>query len=341
MATLPIDPHLSRIMLDGINWGVGLEAAVSVAISTLAGSVFFRAGTDEMKQESDMKTITFCHPVGDQMTYLHTYFQWASQERANQNKWCVDHFVNAKSMRMVREVVKEFQDILRVKFDILLEDGPFNPDLAEDVLPKLYFDTFIRNICIFLGHERVGYLNNNLPNERLFIFYGSPLRQLNVVPKLLVYEKTLVTTQHFLLQALPVREEWIYEAIQLGKLPCHPSKTSLYQQHCVIPVTVSNLGQYCLKQLQRSQQNLKERVMKIIKPMEPEIDYDYKQGIMKVFVPTYHHDTVSKLLSAHVSELKTELKEELCDKGVTKDDDNVHIVLGCGLYQTCCNARSI
>ena len=330
MATLPIDPHLSRVMLDGINWGVGLEAAVSVAISTLAGSVFFRAGTDEMKQESDMKTITFCHPVGDQMTYLHTYFQWASQERANQNKWCVDHFVNAKSMRMVREVVKEFQDILRVKFDILLEDGPFNPDLAEDVLPKLYFDTFIRNICIFLGHERVGYLNNNLPNERLFIFYGSPLRQLNVVPKLLVYEKTLVTTQHFLLQALPVREEWIYEAIQLGKLPCHPSKTSLYQQHCVIPVTVSNLGQYCLKQLQRSQQNLKERVMKIIKPMEPEIDYDYKQGIMKVFVPTYHHDTVSKLLSAHVSELKTELKEELCDKGVTKDDDNVRIVLGCG-----------
>ena len=39
---------------------------------------------------------------------------------------------------MVREVVKEFQDIIRVKFDILLEDGPFNPDLAEDVLPKLY-----------------------------------------------------------------------------------------------------------------------------------------------------------------------------------------------------------
>ena len=86
MAALQIDPQLSRILLDGINWGVGLEAAVSSAILTLAGSVFLRAGTDEMKQESDVKTITFCHPAGDQMTYLHTYFQWASQERANQNK---------------------------------------------------------------------------------------------------------------------------------------------------------------------------------------------------------------------------------------------------------------
>ena len=330
MAALPIDPHLSRIMLDGINWGVGLEAAVSAAISTLAGSVFFRAGTDEMKQESDMKTITFCHPAGDQMTYLHTYFQWAAQERADQNKWCVDHYVNAKSMRMVREVVKEFQDILRVQFNVMLENRPFNPDIAEEVLPKLYFDTFIRNICVFLGHERVGYLNNNLPKDRLFIFHGSPLRQLNVVPKLLVYEKTLVTTQHFLLQALPVREEWIYEAIQSGKLLCHPNETALYHQYCVIPVMASNLGQHCLKQLRKDQQTIKERVINIIKPVEPEIDYDYKQGVMKVFVPAYHYDAVSQLLLTHVSEIKAELKEELCEKGVTKDNDNVRVVLECG-----------
>ena len=330
MAALPIDPHLSKIMLDGITWGVGLEAAVSAAISTLAGSVFFRAGTDEMKEESDMKTITFCHPAGDQMTYLQTYFQWAAQERANQSKWCVEHYVNAKSMRMVKELVKEFRDILRTQFNIILEDHPFNPDITEEVLPKLYFDTFIRNICIFLGHERVGYLNINLPNVRLFIFHGSPLRQLNVIPRLLVYEKTLVTSQHFLLQALPVRDEWIYEAIEAGKLPCHPSETALYNQHCVVPVVASNLGKYSLRKFQKSWKSNKT-LMDITKPVEPKIDYDYKLGTMKVFVPIFHQDIVSQLLLADVSEIRNELRGEICEKGITKDDDSVRVILACGV----------
>lgn len=329
MAALPIDPHLSRIILDGITWGVGLEAAVSAAISTLAGSVFFRAGTDEMKQESDMKTITFCHPAGDQMTYLYAYFQWASQEHANQNQWCVEHFINAKSMRMVREVVKEFRDILRINFNIILEDRPFNPEIAEEVLPKLYFDTFIRNICVFLGHERVGYLNSNLPDERLFIFYGSPLRQLNVVPRFLVYEKTLVTTQHFLLQALPIKEEWIYEAVESGRLPCHPSETDLYRRLCVVPVVVSNLGRFSLKQLQKQWKNNSRPVIDSIMP-EQEMDYDYKQGTVKVFVPTCHQSVISEHLLAEVSRIKNYLKEEVCEKGATKDDDNVRVVLKLG-----------
>ena len=330
MAALPIDPHLSRIMLDGINWGVGLEAAVSAAISTLAGSVFFRAGTDEMKEESDMKTIAFCHPAGDQMTYLQTYFQWAAQECADQNKWCVEHYVNAKSMRMVKELVKEFRDILRIQFNIILEDRPFNPEDTAEVLPKLYFDTFIRNICVFLGHERVGYLNVNLPNERLFIFHGSPLRQLNVVPKILVYEKTLVTSQHFLLQALPVRPEWIYEAIESGKLPCHPSDTALYNQHCVVPVVASNLGKYSLRRLQKIWKNNKT-VLDIKKPVEPQVDYDYKHGAMKVFVPICHQELVSQVLSVDVSEIRNELKGEISEKGVTKDDDSVRVILANGV----------
>ena len=328
MAALPIDPHFSRILLDGIDWGIGLEATVSAAISTLAGSVFFRAGTDEMKDESDMKTIAFSHPAGDQMTYIHTYFQWAAQERAKQNEWCVEHFVNAKSMRMVREVVKEFRDILRTKFDIEFEERPLNLDIVEEVLPKLYFNTFIGNLCVHLGHDRVGYFNQNLPNERFFIFYGSPLRQLNVVPKVVVYEKTLVTSQHFLLQALPVKEEWIYEAIQSGKLPCHPAKTALYQKYCVYPIVANNLGRYTLNQLRKGQSSIEERIVSTSSDqINPEIDYDYKLGTLKAFVPCCHYDSVSLTVALCTSEIKAKLKGELCDKGITEESNDIRVVL--------------
>ena len=113
MAALPIDPHHSKILFAGIEMGIGLEAATAVTISTLAGGVFFRAGSDEMKSESDMKTIAFCHPAGDQMTYLHTYYQWTLQQPNKQSKWCVSNFINAKSMRMVKET-SELKDICQV-----------------------------------------------------------------------------------------------------------------------------------------------------------------------------------------------------------------------------------
>jgi len=186
MAALPMDPHLAKILFDGINAGVGSEAAVSVAISMLAGSVFFRAGTDEMKQESDMQRITFLHPAGDQITYLQTYCEWSSQPKEHQNQWCVDKYINAKSMRMIKESVNEVRDILQNQFQIMLSQD-IHFEFAEQQLPKLYFYTFVRNLCVFLGHERVGYLNSRLPDEQLIIFPGSSLCHLNNVPLYLIY----------------------------------------------------------------------------------------------------------------------------------------------------------
>ena len=71
--------------------------------------------------------------------------------------------------------------------------------------------------------------------------------------------------------------------------------------------------------------------MDITKPVEPQVDYNYKQGAMKVFVTTCHQNLVSQLLTVDVSEIRSELKGEICEKGVTKDDDSVRVILACGV----------
>ena len=71
MALLPLEPNLSKILFDAIERGVGAEAAAAVAVSTLAGRVFFRPADMEMQEESDKKRLPFCQQSGDQMTYLH------------------------------------------------------------------------------------------------------------------------------------------------------------------------------------------------------------------------------------------------------------------------------
>ena len=332
MAAFPIDPHLVKILFDAIQEGIGVEAAAAVGISVLAGSVFFRAGTDEMKKESDKKKILFCHPAGDQMTYLSVYHQWLLQKRDMRNQWCVENYINAKSMRMLEENVKEFREILARQCDIKLPTSIPNLTSAEAKLPKLYFNAFIRNICVFLGHERAGYMTERLPGEQLIIFPASALRQLNLVPKFLIYEKTLRTSQHFLLQILPVKDEWVLDAIKTGSLPCNPATLESIQNCMVSPITIQNLGQYILKYLRnrKTRQDVEKALQELSTEIPPVFDFETDHGILKVFVPAQHHEQAFQVLMSQVNGIREELEKEQFECGVTKDDDSVRIVVGLG-----------
>lgn len=332
MAAFPIDPHLVKILFDAIEEGIGVEAAAAVGISVLAGGVFFRAGTDEMKKESDKKKILFCHPAGDQMTHLSVYHQWLLQKKDVRNQWCVQNYINAKSMRMLEESIKEFREILARQCDIKLPPNIPNLTTAEAKLPKLYFNAFIRNICVFLGHERAGYMTERLPGEQLIIFPASSLRQLNLVPKFLIYEKTLRTSQHFLLQILPVKDEWVQDAIKTGSLPYNPATSQLIHKCMVTPITIANLGQYILKYLRnrKTRQDFETALQEISTEVPPVFDFDTDQGILKVFMPTQHHEQAFQVLMSQVNGIREELEKEQFECGVTKDDDNVRVVVGVG-----------
>ena len=77
--------------MDGVNIGLGTEALVSVALSSLAGQVFFRGGTGEMKEESDKMKLSFCHPMGDQMTSISVYQCWHEQKKEDHTKLCLEN----------------------------------------------------------------------------------------------------------------------------------------------------------------------------------------------------------------------------------------------------------
>ena len=44
----------------------------------------------------------------------------------------------------------------------------------------------------------------------------SVMLEQNLVPQYLVYEKLLKTSRQFLLQVMPVKPEWINEAVSIG-----------------------------------------------------------------------------------------------------------------------------
>ena len=57
MARLPIEPRLAKLLIVGINEGVGKEAMILASVATVNGSIFFRMGTEEEKRQHDMKKV--------------------------------------------------------------------------------------------------------------------------------------------------------------------------------------------------------------------------------------------------------------------------------------------
>ena len=330
MALLPLNPNLSKVLLDAIGKGIGAAASAAVAISTLAGFVSFRSGTAEMKDErSTKKLLPFCQESGDQMTHLHAYFQWYHQGRKKGNRWCVDNNIDAKGMLVVQCMIEELRLTLKQMCDIKIPEKITSLDKADKLLPKLFFDAFMMNMCVQLGHDQVGYWSEKLPGEEMVIHYGSSLHYLSSVPQCVVYEKTQKNSQHFLLQALPVREEWIQEAIESGKLTCHPTDNDLFQFKQVSPVTFTNLGPTLMTRLKEKYPQDRELDIPdfIDFEVQPVFEYAEHDGTLRVFALRQYHEQLQSEIYNFAESVRKELKEESCTFGGC---DDVHIVIGSG-----------
>ena len=329
LALLPIDPLLGKVLLDGIEEGVGYEAAVAVSVSSAGGTVFFRGGIDEMKKQSDQKRIQFLHKKGDQLTSLVVYKEWVAIEKSARNKWCAKNYINAKTMRTIEETVKELLYILQRKLNVYIKIKALDIDAAEAKVLKLYFNTFISNVCIFLGHNRAGYMTTRMPSESLAVFPGSGLLQYNNFPKYLAFEKTLKTSQHFLLQAFHVEESWVTEALASGRLQSDPELE--LQQYMVAPLTFCNIGPGVNKQVTQGNLRIFSEEMKTVCQGFPvAIDSKPDCGLLQIFTPQIFHNNVRLVIDKKIEVARDNLRKECFEAGVTKEEDDVKVVLGTG-----------
>ena len=334
LAVLPIDPQLGKVLLDGIGAGIGLEAAVSVSLSSFGGNVFYRAGNDEIKRESDRMKIQFVHSGGDQMTCLSVYKKWSSCKKEERSRWCGRNYINAKSMRMVEETIKELRHILSLNFHINLPQKlPPSLSLAESQLPKLYFYAFLRNLAVYLGHSWIGYMTTahlSSVNDPLVPFPGSSLVQHNETPQYVIYEKTLKTSKHFLLQVLSVEQDWITEAISLGKLSHDPAEDA--KEYVVSPVILDKIGQVVGSKCFRSDiKGITEQMRALCDGAPVQADLNQLNlGKICVFSSKKYHDRLKEFLSKKVQMARTELISGYIESGVVRPDDEIRVVLSRG-----------
>ncbi|PKY69604.1 ATP-dependent RNA helicase HrpA [Brevibacterium ravenspurgense] len=113
LATLPLDPRLARMVLAGIEAGVGPETAVIVA---------FLSGQDprerptEQRQEADEKHKRFHHPSSDFLSVLRlwNYVQRRSDELSTSKfkKLCKSEFIHFVRVREWQDLVQQIRQML-------------------------------------------------------------------------------------------------------------------------------------------------------------------------------------------------------------------------------------
>ena len=199
LAALPLQPQLGSLVLNAINAGMPCAGLLVACLQTL-GSIFFRAGSEEDKKMADKLKLRFCVKDGDIITMVRVYREWKMVPEKNKNKWCKENSINAKSMRIVRETMKEIKTTLHHDLNILITDDIEEQDEIQQKLPDLIFQACGRNLAIRRGAESGGYTFLDQGGE-FFTAQLHPscvLNFLGYAPRWVIFSELLKTSRDFL-----------------------------------------------------------------------------------------------------------------------------------------------
>ena len=329
IANLPLEPRLGVLVKNGLELEVPVEAIV-VATCTSAGSVFYRAGTLEEKKKCDLKKLKFCHPGGDLLTALNVYREWDGVNEKAKGSWCVTNSVNGKTMKGIRESVKEIVEILKkeMKIEVKYELCPVQK--ADKEIQRLLIKCMMSNLCFYLGHERAGYITTDLL-QHVQIHPSSSLVCLGQQPKWIVYEQILKTTGDFVTNIAPVSGENIEELVFQGQTSLNREniESRVVSQVCKIPV-----GKYVFWKFvgpfHRGRQEIEELMRNACDNTLVVIDADKQKGEITLYASRQYRASAYRFLKNMLNSIPAVLMNEAREVPIGDDKSGVRAVIGPG-----------
>ena len=216
IARVPVEPRLAKLIFDGIDQNVGAEAVTLAAVATVSESLFCRMGSDKERELADSRKIRFCHNGGDLLTILEVFRQYLKQPKAKRNKWAFDNSLNAKSLRLTEETVKELKLALKHELDVIVPDAAIHENgNIDQTMQRILIDCYVSNLAVYTGHEKTGYRVVS-SNQSVQIHPSSALKFLGATPQFVVFEQLLKTSRDFAINTTPIEESWLCEMISAG-----------------------------------------------------------------------------------------------------------------------------
>ena len=330
IARVPLEPRLAKLLFDGIDQGVGAEALALAAIATVSGSVFFRMGSEEEKHIADSRKVGFCHSGGDLLTLLEVYRQHLKQPKGKRNKWAFDNSLNAKSLRLADETIKELKLVLKHELNIIVPDAIEQNGITDLKLQKILVSCFAANLCVFTGHQKAGFRVVAF-NHCAQLHPSSALKFLGETPQFIVFEQQLKTSRDFVINATPVEETWLHELIS--------ERTVKYDFKELMSTVLTEVVLLCSRDLmtlafggfrRRMIDQVEEKVSKCCDGSLVVIEKNEESGQVKIFVPPIHIAKALSVVGHHLEENRKLLRDEQNEEYIKEDCQSSRIVWGQG-----------
>lgn len=198
MAEFPLDPMLSKTLIHAEKYGCSEEILTIVSMLSVSNSIFYRPKDKVVHADNAHKNF-IRGDDGDHITLLNVYNQWAETDFSTQ--WCLDNFIQPKSMKRARDVREQILNLLE---RTEVEMKSCGDDL--EAVRKAIASGFFYHTARF---EDAGQYKTLKHHQQVLIHPSSSLME--SMPKWVIYHELVLTTKEYMRQVIPIEPEWLVE----------------------------------------------------------------------------------------------------------------------------------
>jgi ATP-dependent RNA helicase DHX8/PRP22 len=198
MADFPMDPALSKALIQSVSLQCSDEVLTIVAMISATQNVYHRPR--DKQQQADQKKQKFNDPSGDHITLLNVYNGWKAGGFST--PWCHENFIMPRNMQRVRDVRTQLLQIMArhkhavvscgrntIKVRQALCSGFFRNSARKD--PAEGYKTLVEGTPVYLH-----------PSSSLF---GKPAEHV-------IYHSLVETTKEYMHVCSAIEPKWLVEA---------------------------------------------------------------------------------------------------------------------------------
>ncbi|GAA5829523.1 hypothetical protein JCM11251_000190 [Rhodosporidiobolus azoricus] len=199
MAEMPIDPMMSKILLDSHIFGCSDEI-LTIAAMTSVQNVFIIDDGDSIRGELERRKFTV--EEGDHLTALNAYNAFVKHGRKS-SKWCHTHRINFKALSRALSIRTQLSKYLK-RFEIPIVSCGEDDTKIRRCLTSGYF----RNAAVA---QPDGTYRSVREGAILHVHPSSVFFTRNSPSPYIIYHEVIETTKRFMRDCTAIEQDWLVE----------------------------------------------------------------------------------------------------------------------------------
>uniref|UniRef100_A0A6V3S0D1 RNA helicase n=1 Tax=Lotharella globosa TaxID=91324 RepID=A0A6V3S0D1_9EUKA len=196
MAELPLDPMLSKMLIQSEEYGCSEECLTICAMLSAGNAIFYRPKDKAVHADNAHKN--FWKPGGDHLTLLNVYTQWVESNYSVE--WCYTQFLQARTMKRARDVREQIEGMMdRVEVEMKSTDD--HAKIRKAIASGFFYNT------ARLSSE--GVYKTVKHNLTVLVHPSSCLHK--ELKRWLIYFELVLTNKEYMRQVIEIDPKWLVE----------------------------------------------------------------------------------------------------------------------------------